>query len=166
MVLVFTASAAEGQPDGLFMAVKSEGELAVVGHASPEIAGPPTKRWRMVTVDFAKLTSAAKTLELNLFNDRIFLGHVDRMERTLSGGYALSGHLAGAAMSTLTLVVRGESVTGTVRTPMETYRIRPTQEGPHTISQIDPLKFPPPGESIPTCGVGAQRKPCDEHRKQ
>ena len=152
VVLVFSASAAGGQPGGLFKAVESEGELAVVAHASPGIAGPPTKRWRMVTIDFAKLTSAAKTLELNLFRDRVFVGHVDRMERTRSGGYALSGHLVDTAMSTMTLVVRGESVTGTVRTQMETYRIRPTQEGPHTISQIDLSKLPPPGRSTQPVG--------------
>ena len=70
------------------------------------------------------------------------------MAPTFSGGYSLSGQLAGVEMGTVTLVVNGEVVAGTVRTAEATYRIRPAGGGLHAVSQIDPSRFPPLGEPI------------------
>ena len=52
-------------------------------------------------------------------------------------------------MGTVTLVVNGEVVAGTVRTPAATYRIRPAGGGLHAVSQIDLSRLPPLGEPIP-----------------
>ena len=51
-------------------------------------------------------------------------------------------------MGTVTLVVNGAVVAGTVRTPEATYRIRPAGDGLHAVSQIDPARLPPLGEPI------------------
>ena len=48
----------------------------------------------------------------------------------------------------MTLVVNGEVVAGTVRTPEAIYRIRPVGNGLHAVSQIDPSQLPPLGEPI------------------
>ena len=88
-------------------------------------------------------------LRLNLFDDTSFTGLVERTAPTHSGGYSLSGRLAGVEMGTVTLVVNGEVVAGTVRTPAATYRIRPAGGGLHAVSQIDLSRLPPLGEPTP-----------------
>ena len=55
-------------------------------------------------------------------------------------------------MGTMTLVVNGEVVAGTVRTPEATYRIRPTGAGLHAVSQVELSRLPPLGEPIPSPG--------------
>ena len=57
------------------------------------------------------------------------------MAPSFSGGYSLAGQLAGVEMGTVTLVVNGVLVAGTVRTPEAIYRIRPATGGLHTVSQ-------------------------------
>ena len=77
------------------------------------------------------------TLTLNLFQDVVFTGIVEWTAPTFSGGYSLSGRLAGKALGTLTLVVNGETVAGTVRTLGGTYRIRSAGDGLYAISQVE-----------------------------
>ena len=43
---------------------------------------------------------------------------------TFFGGYAVSGRIEGVALGTMTLLLNGEVVAGTVRTPRATSRIR------------------------------------------
>ena len=56
-------------------------------------------------------------LTLNLFADAVFTGLIDQAAPTFSGGWSLSGRLAGIELGTMTLVVNGAVVAGTVRTP-------------------------------------------------
>ena len=141
-----------------------------------------TMRQRLVTIDLVQLTrsvparspraggapAAALTsgqlepggeLRLNLFEDTVFAGIVERTAPTFSGGKSLSGRLVGVEGGTLTLVVNGDVVAGTVRTPEATYRIRPAEKGLHTVSQIDPSRLPPLGEPIPQQPPGSDRNP-------
>ena len=132
---------------------------------SPTPPVPLTLRRRLVTIDLGQLTpsttapsSAAAlpsappaplgVLRLNLFDDAVFTGIVERTAQTFSGGHVLSGQLLGIEWGTLTLVVNGDVVAGTIRTPGATYRIRPAGNGLHTVSQIDPAQQPPLGEPI------------------
>ena len=80
------------------------------------------------------------TLTLNLFEDVVVTGIVERTEPTYSGGYSVSGRLVGNSLGTLTIVVNGETVAGTVRTLGGTYRIRSVGGGRYTISEV---KEPP-----------------------
>ena len=133
---------------------------------SPTPPDPLTLRRRLVTIDLGQLTpsttalsSAAEfpsaapapvgVLRLNLFDDAVFMGIVERSAPTFSVGHVFSGQLLGIEWGTLTLVVNGDVVAGTIRTPEATYRIRPAGNRLHTVSQIDPSQLPPLGEPIP-----------------
>ena len=118
-------------------------------------ANPPglaAIRTREVALDFDRLAQASvggsPGLELNLFDDVTLTGIVERRTPTFSGGHALSGRLAGVEPGTMTLVVNGDVVTGSVRTPTATYRIRPADAGRHSVIQIDPSQLPPGAEPV------------------
>ena len=91
---------------------------------------------------------SARSLELNLFDDAVFTGLIERTAATFSGGQVLAGRLVSVEGGTLTLVVNGTVVAGTVRAPEATYRIRSVGNGLHAISQIDPAWLPAPREPI------------------
>ena len=154
---------AAGQPGGLFTAVGPARAAS-----APRVSRTPpdalTLRQRLVTIDLGQLappgdaalrggaagalSPPSGVLTLNLFDDALFTVLIERTAPTFSGGRSLSGRLAGIEMGTMTLVVNGDVVAGTVRTPEATYRIRPAAGGLHTISQIDPAQLPPPGEPL------------------
>ena len=77
------------------------------------------------------------TLTLNLFDDTVVTGLVEWTEPTFSGGYAVSGRLVEEPFGTMTLVVNGETVAGTVRLVGEIYRIRSVGDGQATISEVE-----------------------------
>ena len=159
--LLLTATV-QGQGKGLF----SEVEPAAAARTSAS-TDATTLRRRVVTIDLERLQRARAaasvlprppvqikavsprsggrdrvpapdaTLTLNLFQDGVFTGIVDSTAPTFSGGYSISGRLAGKTLGTLTLVVNGETVAGTVRTPGGTYRIRSAGDGLYTISQVE-----------------------------
>lgn len=167
------AGNAAAQPDGLFSTVSpSAAEMDIV-RTGPD---PLTLRRRLVTIDLGQLAPATDAaargaaargaaagieiapsgmLTLNLFEDAVFTGVVERTAPTFSGGQSLSGRLAGIEMGTMTLVVNGEVVAGTVRTPEATYRIRPAGNGLHAVSQVDLSQLPPLGEPIPRRQLGS-----------
>ncbi len=161
LLTALAAGKAAGQTAGLFRSVQPA--TAVVAPGSEPPPGSLTLRRRLVAIDFGQLTpptavaavgaagaaGPSGVLRLNLFDDATFRGLVERTAPTFSGGYSLSGQLAGVAMGTVTLVVNGDVVAGTVRTPEATYRIRPVGGGLHAVSQIDPSRLPPLGEPVP-----------------
>ena len=77
------------------------------------------------------------TLVFNLFDDVIVTGVVERTALTFSGGYSVAGHLVEEPLGTMTLVVNGETVAGTVRLLGETYQIRSVGEGLYAISEVE-----------------------------
>ena len=162
-VLLATLAAGEaaGQPGGLFRAVAPAALVAAPdSQTSPDSL---TLRRRLVSIDFGQLSppvdaavagtaagaAPSGVLQLNLFDDASFTGLVESVAPTFSGGYSLAGRLAGVEMGTVTLVVNGEVVAGTVRTPEATYRIRPAAGGLHAVSEVDLSRLPPLGEPIP-----------------
>ena len=162
LLVALSTGEAAGQPGGLFREVAPAG--AVAGPDLSAVSDSIALRRRLVAIDFGQLTPPADTaavvprgaqaapsgvLTLNLFDDASFTGLVQSVVPTFSGGYSLSGPLAGVEMGTMTLVVNGEVVAGTVRTPEATYRIRPAGAGRHAVSQVDPARLPPLGEPIP-----------------
>ena len=78
---------------------------------------------------------AQAKLALNLFPDAEYEAIVDRTEKTFSGGYSLSGSLAGEPLASVTLVVNGTTVAGSVRTSQATYRIRSVGVGRYAIAR-------------------------------
>ncbi len=143
---------AAGQPGGLFTAVGPAPPASAVRSVSPAPADALTLRRRLVTIDLGQLAppgdaarpgGAAGTpsappgvLTLNLFADAVFTGLIDQAAPTFSGGWSLSGRLAGIELGTMTLVVNGAVVAGTVRTPEATFRLGPAgRAGPTAIPE-------------------------------
>ncbi len=119
------------------------------GAMAPEVRGtalqpshPATRRRREVSVDIGRLArvphEGGAALMLNLFDDLVLTAIIERRTPTRSGGYALSGVLAGVPGGSVTLVVNGKVVAGMVRLPGGVYRIRPADGDSHAIIQIDP----------------------------
>ena len=157
--------AVEAQRMGLFSAVN--GASARLDSPAPASLDVTTLRRRMVTMDLGRLQraraaatalprspvqskaasprsgrrdaarAADEILTLNLFEDAVFTGIVERTAPTFSGGYSISGRLVGDPLGTLTLVVNGETVAGSVRTLGGTYRIRSVGGGLYAISEVD-----------------------------
>ena len=170
------AGGAAGQPGGLFTPVEPAATaVAPGGFQTPD--DPLALRRRLVSIDFGQLAPPSDAaaafgaagpasgaappgmLRLNLFDDASFTGLVQTVAPTFSGGYSLSGPLAGVEMGTVTLVVNGAVVAGTVRTPEATYRIRPAAGGLHAVSEVDLSRLPPLGEPISPERPGRDRPP-------
>ena len=183
LIAVFAAaalapSAVEAQSIGLFAPVDQ-----VVPRSAP--LADVTLRSRLATIDLGQLQRAAQgaaaarqagdltdaaprtgrhslvpepgaTLTLNLFDDTVVTGLVDWSEPTFSGGYSVAGALIGEPPGTMTLVVNGERVVGTVRTPGGTYRIRTVGQGLLAISEVEE----PPLQ----CGVQEPHAETPTHR--
>ena len=143
------------EPDGLFYDVKGE---------SPPSIGVDSLASRLVGIDYEQLAQVTappispkdsateisptpQTLALNLFDDVVFTGIVEHVEPT-SSGHALWGNLDGVELGTMTLVVNGSVVVGTVRTPVAVYTIRTVSDGTYVIRQIDESSLPPLGEPL------------------
>ena len=139
----------EGQRGGLFTAVAAPSS-AVSGAGGTSSENDITIRRRLVAVDLGMLAGAAgatqepgsTALTLNLFDDLVLTGIVEQRAPTFSGGYALMGRIEGIESGSMTLVVNGTVVAGSVRTPSATYRIRPVGASMHAVSQIDPSRLP------------------------
>ena len=143
------------QPDGLFYEVDGE---------PPPSIGVDTLASRLVGIDLGQLAQVIEspfspkdpvtgkptkpqTLALNLFDDVVFTGIVEHIEPT-SSGHALWGGLEGVELGTMTLVVNGSVVVGTVRTPDAVYTIRTAGGGAYVVRQIDESSLPPLGEPL------------------
>lgn len=124
----------------------------IFGAMAPEVRGtalqpsdPAARRRRVVSVDIGRLAPAPHggrtALMLNLFDDLVLTGIIERRTPTWSGGHALSGLLAGVPGGSVTLVVNGKVVAGMVRVPGAAYRIRPVDGDSHAIIQIDPSQL-------------------------
>ena len=157
--VLLAASVAAGQPADLFVNDADDAHEAVATDAAAAPADVPALdsfilRQRLVHVDYsaaaqvraATASESAPTIHLKLFSDAEFSVRFDRVEPTFSGGYSLFGNLVGEDDGSMILVVNGENVAGTVRTPGGLYRIRTGPDGRHILSQINPLKLPPEGE--------------------
>ena len=147
--------AGEARPGGLFSEVEGD---------PPPSSDIETLASRLVEIDFGQFARVTKppddpktraagkpttpqTLVLNLFDDVVFTGIVEHVEPT-SSGHVLWGRLDGVELGTMTLVVNGSVVTGTVRTPDAVYTIRTAGDGAYVIRQIDESSLPPLGEPL------------------
>ena len=110
--------------------------------------GGETERYRRMRVDFTALDEVraaladgeAPTIGVNLFDDMRFEA-VDLRTAPTATGYSLAASLRNIPHGTLTLVVNGEFVTGTVRTPLATFTID-SSGGPVHIRKVDPSTLP------------------------
>ena len=142
------AQAQEATAD-LFHAVEWSGGLA------DEVQGS-TVRWRPASIDRVVLETARAdlgrpdeapppVLRLNLFDDVVLAAAVDHSEPTPSG-YSLSGRVG--AIGSMTLVVNGDVIAGTVRTTEATYTIRSLDADVVAIRRVDSSTLPPGAEPL------------------
>ena len=154
-----------GQPAGLFFAPLFAATAPSAAASAPRVPQPDSMsvRRRLAAVDFRQLGATANELALNLFDDADFTGLVEQTAPTFSGGYVLSGRLAGED-GVMTLVVNGNIVAGRVWTPEATYRISPADGGFHAIQQVDRQALPPLGDPLPRpLPEGDRRDPPQRH---
>ena len=128
----------------------------------PQVLGPWTIRSRPVRIALDELAAAQAivardvgppaTLTLNLFDDTVVSAVVERTAPTLSGGYSLSGRLTSSAFDTVTVVVNGAVVAGTVRTSGEIYWIRTVGDDLYVVAQVDLSMLPPEADPLPPPG--------------
>ena len=83
------------------------------------------------------MPASGTTLTFNLFDDVVVTGRVEHTALTFSGGYAVAGHLVEAPLGTMTLVVNGATVAGTVRLPGAVYEIRSVGGGVYAVSEVE-----------------------------
>ena len=107
----------------------------------------------------ARGTEAPAVVTLNLFDDVVHEGLIEWTAPTFSGGYSISGRLADDPLGTVTLVVNGDVVAGTVRTLGGTYRIRSVGGGLYAVSELDPSKMPALEEDVLMAADGDQEAP-------
>ena len=143
---------------GLFSVVQENRATRRSVPEIPQVLAPSTIRSRPVRIDLAELAVAQAivatdvgpptTLTLNLFDDTVVSAVVERTAPTLSGGYSLSGRLTSSAFDTVTVVVNGAVVAGTVRTSGEIYRIRTVGDGLYVVAQVDLSMLPPEADPL------------------
>ena len=146
---------AQDQLGGLFSQIEGD---------PPPSSDVETLASRLVGIDFGQLANAIESpvgpkdlvtgipqtphkLVLNLFADVVLTGIVEHVEPT-SSGHALWGGIEGVKLGTMTLVVNGSVVVGTVRTPDAVYTIRTAAAGAYVVRQIDESSLPPLGEPL------------------
>jgi len=143
--LAGTGQAAVAALGGSLFRSIAPNERGTPSHRAGGVLDRATLRRREVSVDFRTLARVADgertALRLNLFDDLVLMGIIERRTSTYSGGYALSGRLAGVPEGTVTLVVNGSVVAGTVRFPGATYRVGSSGAGRHVVLQVDPSQL-------------------------
>ena len=122
------------------------------------VRGGSVLRERRAGVSFGRLEQIRATqsmepesggsIELDLFPD-VSLKAIALRSAPTPRGYSLAGRLDGIPYGTVTLVVNGDVVIGTVRTPTATYAIEPAGAGSVHVRQVDPSSLPPPAEPLP-----------------
>ena len=163
LVALLLLPAAQGQAADLFTAVAEPPPASIT-------ADELTVRSRLVTMDLGQVESAwtaadsldppaqprgtsarsaksraaptpGTTLTFNLFDDVVVTGRVEHTAPTFSGGYSVAGHLVEEPLGTMTLVVNGTTVAGTVRLPGEVYEIRSVGDGLYAVSEVEDPPF-------------------------
>lgn len=112
-------------------------ELAA-NHIREAIPGMIRSRSARVDVESLLLLDIGDTLELNLFDDEVYTGVVDRLD-----GRSFSGTINDQTGGSFVFVVNPEAIEGYVSIPGNMlYEISGTGEGEMQIDQVDALRLP------------------------
>lgn len=105
-------------------------------------AGPQIRRQRRVEIDFARVGPSAERITLNLFPDVCVIAQRERTTELGRGQVQWEGRVPGAPPGTVTLVIDGAVMVGTIRIGAEAYEIRYLGDGAHVVTDVDSSKFP------------------------
>ena len=103
---------------------------------------PQVRRQRRVEVDFARVQPSAERITLNLFPDVCVIAQHERTVEPGRGQMQWEGRVPGASPGTVTFVIDGTVMVGTIRMGREVYEIRYLGEGVHVVTDVDTSKFP------------------------
>jgi hypothetical protein len=92
------------------------------------------------------------SVTLNLFDDVQPVARRSRIDVRGPSDFTWHGELAGDTGSAM-IVVRGDTVAGTVEYDGRLFQVRPTHEGGQAVVEIDRAAMPPDGEPIPVAGA-------------
>ena len=129
--------------EGWSQTVSCPGGLFTVSNAKPADRTPPAVvRQRAVTVNLAQAASSPDRLTLNLFDDVCLVARRDASRSDPATG-VWAGTIEGSPDGTVTLVIRGEALVGSVSSPPQSFQIQYYRDGVHLVNQVDASKFPP-----------------------
>ena len=117
------------------------GDTARLGSVDPGTR-PTVRRQRRVEIDVARIRQPRDELTLNLFPDTCVVARRERVTELRAGVLQWEGRVPGPSPGTVTLIVDGEVVVGTIRIGSELYEIRYLGEGVHVVNDVDASKFP------------------------
>jgi hypothetical protein len=154
VLLIIEIDATAAQDTGLFVDI---GEIPF--ESGIQVDDPTIIRTRFVRPDFRLLMGTEPlpdvgVLPLNLFDDAVFMGIIERVEENRSGSTTWTGRLDGIALSSFTLATRDGIMMGTVKIPGAFYRIGYLQAGVHVVHQMDEGAFPPELEPLQAEAIG------------
>ena len=160
------SSAANAGIEGLFSDAGDAVSLEEPG--APDATGAESGlRKRNVRIDLDRLAGiredidaqrAAPAVVLNLLEDVRFRAVFEDATPTL-WGYSLSGRLEGERFGTVTLVVNGDIVAGTVRTLTATYSIRSVGVGVHVVEEVEPPTLDEDDAIVPPASAVSPAQP-------
>jgi hypothetical protein len=98
---------------------------------------PTLIRERAVTVDFSKLDPPPARLVLNLFGDVCLVAIRDKAD---APGGVWTGTIEGSKDGDVSLVMKSDTLIGSVVSPPRYFQIRLLRDAVHVIRQVDPSK--------------------------
>ena len=150
MSLVLGPAYAVPQADGLFSSVEAVSARQQTTQAMT--VDGDVVRSRTVAVDLGMLMRVRRSVEessgrptallMNLFDDTGFEAIIESTAPTFSGGYSLSGRVAGDPLGRVNLVVNGKTVAGSVRTRSGVYSVLGVGNGRFAITELVPASSP------------------------
>ncbi|MBI2761419.1 MAG: hypothetical protein HYX51_08350 [Chloroflexi bacterium] len=128
-----TGDEASAQSGGLFGPATAPAGVAL--DTSPTVI-----RRRPVTVNFSQLN--AGSVVLNLFDNVTLTAVRDRTEMSSSGGTAWIGRISGNATSSVTFIVNGTVLTGTISSLQAMYQVSYASGSVHWVKEINRGAYP------------------------
>lgn len=155
VVLLLLPFAFTARPDAQRRALFSEGEIANPA-VSPSPDDPAVMRrrraWAALTLlaqggagsltGWGALPQAARSVDLNLFDDVDLVAQFDHIETVGTLGYAWVGRVAGVEGSQVILAVADGVLSGVVNLPRNMYSVRPLAGGSYDIVEVNRQLIP------------------------
>jgi hypothetical protein len=146
-VLVVASAVAQGNSE-LFVDAPSNAASRYAPKTTKLKKDATTAEMRVVKVELALLADADKPLTLSMAGAK--LTAMGSITSRTGESYVWSGKVAGEPLSSVILVVRGEQVSGEVRSRAGHFRVSPLTGGDHALIKIDERRLLPdhdqPGE--------------------
>ncbi|OQA17303.1 MAG: hypothetical protein BWY63_02449 [Chloroflexi bacterium ADurb.Bin360] len=151
-----TISQDTGIPE-LFIQTDATTSAAALAAVEAREAESTVVRARQVELDsnlvatlntFADHPTTTHSVRLNLFDDKVFVAQIDRVETNHDGSLTWFGRVESAEHSELIFVVQDGVLVGNIVLPEAFFQVRYSGGALHMISEIDAHAFPPEAEPV------------------